>query len=74
MILDNSLLVVQTRAALLGERVMANDGWLAGGFLSDERFTPQGYLHRAERQRQLRRALYAMTERLLMEAPLPFVA
>jgi hypothetical protein len=74
MILDVELSLVQTRAALLGERVMANDGWLAGGFLADERFTPQAYLVRAERQRELRRVLHALTERLLVESALPFVA
>jgi hypothetical protein len=72
--LGSSLSLVQTRAALLGERVLANEGWLAGGFLADECFTPQAYLLRAERQRELRRVLFAMTERLLVEAPLAFVA
>jgi hypothetical protein len=74
MSLGIELSVVQTKAALLGERVLANDGWLAGGFLADERFTPQAYLVRAERQRELRRVLYEMTERLLVESALPFVA
>lgn len=74
MALGLELSVVQTHAALLGERVMANDGWLAGGFLADDRFTPQTYLVRAERQRELRRVLHAMTERLLVESALPFVA
>jgi hypothetical protein len=72
--IGSTLAVVRTRAALVGRSVLANEGWLAGGFLADERFSPQSYLLRAERQKELQRALFAMTERLLTEAPPPVVA
>ncbi|MEA2510524.1 MAG: hypothetical protein QOF01_960 [Thermomicrobiales bacterium] len=69
-----ALPLVQTRAALLGERVLANENWLLGGFLADERFTPEAYLVLAEQQRDLQRALLALTARLLTETQSPVVA
>ena len=68
------LAVVQEQAAAVGKQVMANEGWLSGGFLVDERFTPQTYLVLAERQKALQRTLFALTECLLSEVAPPVVA
>jgi hypothetical protein len=68
------LAVVREQAAALGREVMANEGWLTGGFLSDARFTPEAYLDVAERQRTLQRMLFALTECLLSETTPPVVA
>ena len=72
--LDGELAVVQARAAWLGLRVVANDGWLVCGFLADATRNPRRYLALAEQQQALRRALFALTERLLTDAPLRPVA
>ena len=72
--LDGELAVVQARAAGLGLRVVANDGWLVSGFLADATLNPRRYLALAEQQQALRRALFALTERLLTDAPLRPVA
>ena len=66
--------VVREQAAALGRQVMANEGWLTGGFLADVRFTPEAYLDVAERQKSLQRMLFALTECLLSEVAPPVVA
>jgi hypothetical protein len=68
------LAVVQEQAATVGREVMANEGWLAGGFLSDKTFTPNVYLAVAERQKELQRTLLALTACLLSERTPPLVA
>ena len=72
--LDGELAMVQARAVGLGRRAMANEAWLAGGFLADQWMTPQRYLARAEEHKALQRQLFALTERLLTDAPLRPVA
>ena len=72
--LNGELAAVQARLGELGPRAMANEAWLAGGFLADRRFTPQRYLARAEGHKALQRRLFALTERLLTDAPLRPVA
>ena len=72
--LNGELAVVQARVGELGLRVVANEAWLASGFLADERITPRRYLVRAEEHKALRQRMFALTERLLSDAPLRPVA
>ena len=72
--LDGELAVVQARAAGLGLRVVANDGWLVSGLLADATLNPRRYLALAEQEQALRRALLALTERLLNDAAVRTVA
>ena len=72
--LDGELAAVQARAMGLGLRVVANEGWLVGGFLADELVDPRRYLALAEHQQVLQRQLFALTQRLLTDAPLRPVA
>ena len=68
--LDGEVAVVQAREAGLGLRVVANEGWLVGGFLADGTVNPQRDVALAERQKALRRALLALTAGLLPDARL----
>ncbi len=71
---NGDLAMVQAEAARLGLQAIANEGWLVGGFLADAAFTPRRYLDAAARQRDLQRALFALTEALLTRGPLRLVA
>jgi hypothetical protein len=59
--LSRALQLVETRAALVEARVASNEVWLTLGFLSDQGFSPEAYLLRAECQKELRRELAEMT-------------
>ena len=72
--LDGELAVVQARAVGLGQRVLANEGWIAGGFLVDGAADPQRYVALAEQQRALQRRRFALTPRLLTDAALGPIA
>ena len=72
--LNGELAVIQMRAAGLGMRVAANEGWLVRGFLTDGLLSPQRYLDRAEQQKRLQREFLALTQRLLVHSPLLPVA
>jgi hypothetical protein len=74
MAIDAGLALISIEAARLGERALANEAWLVGGFLADATFTPQGYLDAAERHRALQRVLFTFTELLLAHTPPPLVA
>ena len=71
---NGDLAMVQAEAARLGVRAIANEGWLAHGFLADAAFTPQRYLDAAAQQKDLQRVLFGLTEVLLTRAPLRPVA
>ncbi len=71
---DGEMALVQAEAARLGLQALANEGWLVGSFLADATFTPRRYLDAAARQRDLQRALFALTEILLTRGPLRRVA
>jgi hypothetical protein len=60
--LSHALQVVESRAALVEARVESNQVWLTLGFLSDQGFSPEAYLLRAECQKELRRELAEMTD------------
>jgi hypothetical protein len=68
--LSLALQVVESRAALVEARVASNELWLTLGFLSDQEFSPEAYVMRAECQRELRRELAEMTD-FLAGAPGP---
>ena len=72
--LNGELAMIQARAAGLGRRVVANEGWLVGGFLADGPISPRRYLAMAEQQKRLQREFFALTQRLLTDAPLRPVA
>jgi len=59
--LSLALQMVESRAALVEARVASNELWLTLGFLSDQTFSPEEYVMRAECQRELRRELAEMT-------------
>ena len=68
--LQQALAEVETRALSIEMAMKANSAWLTLGFLADEAFTPQSYVERAEQQRNLERALFALNELLLSDVTL----
>ncbi len=60
--LTHALQLVESRAALVEARVESNQVWLTLGFLTDQGFSPEAYVMRAECQRELRRELAEMTD------------
>ena len=72
--LQGDLAVVQARATELGLRVVADECWLVRGFLAEATLSPRRYLDLAERHKALQRQLFALTARLLTDAPPRLVA
>jgi hypothetical protein len=72
--LSRALQLVESRAALVEERVALNEVWLTLGFLADQGFSPEAYVMRAECQKELRRELAEMTAFLAGEPGPDFVA
>jgi hypothetical protein len=72
--LYQALVEVERRTLLLEATITANSQWLTADFLSDESFTPQTYVVRAQWQRHLHRELSTLVESLTNVEPLDVIA